>query len=71
LDNQAGPRPGISGSARRALTMSMAAMATLAVLIFLIALAFGLETTMLVAGIVATLCLLMAMRLWYLSRESI
>jgi hypothetical protein len=51
--------------------MSMAAMAALAVLIFLIALAFGLETTMLVTGIVATLCLLTAMRLWYLNRESV
>ena len=71
LADSAGPRPAISGGARQALTMSMAAMATLAVLIFLIALAFGLETTMLVTGIVATLCLLTAMRLWYLSRESV
>jgi hypothetical protein len=71
LDNQAGPRPGISGGARRALTMTVAALAALAVLIFLIGLAFGLETTMLVTGIAATLCMLVAMRLWYLSRESV
>lgn len=71
FEESAGPRPAISGGARQALTMSMAAVAALAVLIFLIALAFGLETTMLVTGIVATLCLLMAMRLWYLSRESV
>ena len=71
FEESAGPRPAISGGARQALTMSMAAVAALAVLIFLVALAFGLETTMLVTGIVATLCLLMAMRLWYLSRESV
>lgn len=71
LESEAAPRPAISGGARQALTMTMAALAALAVLVFLIALAFGLETTMLVTGIVATLCLLMAMRLWYLSRESV
>jgi hypothetical protein len=71
LDDHMGPRPAISVGARQALTMTMATMATLAVLVFVIALALGLETTMLVTGIVATLCLLMAMRLWYLSRESV
>lgn len=68
LDDQAAPRPAISPGARTALTFAIGAMAVLAVVIFLIAFALSLEVTMLVAGIVATLCLLVAMRLWHLSR---
>jgi hypothetical protein len=68
VDDPAAPRPAISAGARKALTFAIGAIAVLAVVVFLIAFALGLEVTMLVAGIVATLCLLVAIRLWHLSR---
>jgi len=68
-DDQAEPRPAISAGARKALTFAVGAMAVLAVVVFLIAFAWGLEVTMLVSGIVATLCLLVAIRLWHFNRE--
>jgi len=67
-DDQAAPLPAISAGARKALTFAVGAMAVLAVVVFLIAFAIGLELTMLVAGILATLCLLVAIRLWHLNR---
>ena len=70
-DDQAAPRPAISAGARKALTSAVGTMAVLAVLVFLMAFVLGLETTMLVAGIVATLCLLVATRLWHMSRSSV
>jgi hypothetical protein len=69
-DDQAVPLPAISAGARKVLTFAIGAMAVLAVVVFLIAFAWELETTMLVAGIVATLCLLVTIQLWHLSRES-
>jgi hypothetical protein len=71
LDDRAAPRPAISVGARKALTFAIGAMAVLAVVVFLIAFAIGLELTMLVAGIVATLCLLVAIRLWRLDRGTV
>jgi hypothetical protein len=71
FDDLDAPRPAISGGARSALTLTMAAIASLAVLAFLVALAIGLETTMLVTGILTLLCGLVAMRLWQLSRVSL
>jgi hypothetical protein len=67
----AGPRPAISGGARNALMLALMVVASWAILIFVIALVASLETTMLVTGIVAMLCILLTMRLWYLSRESV
>lgn len=70
-DDRDATRPAISAGARSALTLSMVMIASLAVLIFLIALAIGLETTMLISGILTLCCGLVAMRLWHLSRESV
>jgi hypothetical protein len=66
-----GPRPAISGGARKALMLALMVVASWAILIFVIALVASLETTMFVAGIVVAFCMLLIMRLWYLSRESV
>lgn len=65
------PRPAISSGARAALTFAVGAMAALAVAAFLVAFMLGLATAMLVAGILAVPCLLIATRLWHLSRDAV
>ncbi|HWA44581.1 MAG TPA: hypothetical protein VHA10_15300 [Hypericibacter adhaerens] len=62
-------RPGLSNGARAALIFALGTMSVLAVAVFLIAFALGLQTLMLVAGIVATLCLLITLRLWHLAHS--
>lgn len=69
VDAQDAARPSLSPGARMALTFAVGAMAVLAVVVFLIAFALGLEATMLVAGTLATLCLLVTIRFWHLSRR--
>jgi hypothetical protein len=69
VDVQNLARPSLPPGARKALAFAVGVMAVLAVVVFLIAFAWGLEVTMLVSGIVATLCLLVAIRLWHLNRE--
>lgn len=64
-------RPGLSTSARTALMFAMGAMSVLAVVVFLIAFALDLQSVMLVAGALATLCLLVTLKLWHLCRGTV
>jgi hypothetical protein len=71
LDDQGTLRPAISAGALSALTFAMTAMTTLVIMVFLVALAMDLRTTMLVTGIMALPPGLVAMRLWRLRAESV